>query len=100
MATLDELAAGFASILRSSPSPEPLAVDLWNHGALEASHLVKRVIEICGQEGIAITTVRIDPDLADFLRAANRAVPFSHNGVPVVEDAALQGRLEFYRMPR
>jgi hypothetical protein len=51
MGTLDEMAHGIVSILKSSPVPEPLGVDLWNedHGA--AAWLIRAVIDECTAAG-------------------------------------------------
>jgi hypothetical protein len=91
MATLDEIAHGIVAVLRFSPVPDPLPVDLWNHGAEEASYIARAVIDGCTAAAVPLALVKMDAAWVPGL-----ARP-SHEGVRIVGDDALQGRLEFHR---
>jgi hypothetical protein len=97
MATLDELAQAFVLILKQSPGPQPLPVDLRNHLPAQASYLTKRVIDLCAAQGVELARVRIDPSLAADMQGAEKTDPFMYKAVPVEQDTTLHRRLEFFR---
>jgi hypothetical protein len=97
MARIDEIAEGLASVLRSSPVPEPLGVDLWNETPAAATVLVRAVIDTCLRNAIPLSLVRICPDLGKgLLRQLTEDEP-AYEGVQIISHSALSQRIEFFR---
>src|SRR5271163_2760481 len=62
MANMAELIEAICKLIETSPVPIPIT--LMNHGVDEAAAIIGGVVERCAREGIALTRVSIDPELA------------------------------------
>ena len=97
MARIDEIAEGLASVLRASPSPEPLAVDLWNETPVAAAVLVRAVIDACNRNATPLARVWICPALGKgLLRELSAGEPI-YEGREIVPRPELESRIEFFR---
>jgi hypothetical protein len=74
-----------------------LGLDLWGQSPDGAARLVETVIEECGDAGVALARVRVDPCVAVALRARPAARSWSWRGVVLEVDAAHFQRVEFHR---
>lgn len=64
MLELRGLALDITAMLQTLKEPEPLRPDLWNHSPSTAAYLIAAVLDKCGDAGIALARVRIDPYVA------------------------------------
>jgi len=64
MLELRDFALEITATLQAVNEPEPLRLDLWNHSPATAAYLIAAVIDECGDAGIALAKVRIDPYVA------------------------------------
>ena len=97
MARLDEIAEGIATILISSPVPEPLNVSLRGESATNTTFLVRAVIDSCERRGMPIKSVRVGPMLsADLLKQYGYS-PSGYQGVTIEVSDVLGMDVEFYR---
>ena len=65
MANTPQLIAAICKVVEMSGVPVPIT--LMNHGVDEAAAIIGGVVERCAGEGIALTRVSIDPELAEEL---------------------------------
>lgn len=97
MARLDEIAEGIATILISSPVPEPLNVSLRGESATNTTFFVRAVIDSCERRGSPIKSVRVGPILgADLLKQYGYNPP-GYQGVTIEMSDVLGLDVEFYR---
>lgn len=97
MARLDEIADGLTAILRVSQEPEPLGVDLQNHSPAEALFLVRAVVDACARNIVPLTSIRVCPDLGSRLILDYGETKSGYQGIGIISDKSLSGRIEFYR---
>ena len=96
MARLDEIAEGLATVLASSPTPEPLSVDLRGQSPQEVTFLVRAVVDACERRGSPISLVCVHPELgADLLKLYGSGI--GYEGVKIQEGSDMSDSLEFYR---
>ena len=100
MARLDEIAEGIATIIATSPAPEPLNIDLRGEGVSETTFLVRAVIDSCERRGSPISEVRIDPVLGAELLKKYGGTQSGYQGVKISGSDVLKSQIEFYRSPR
>ena len=62
MTSTTELVEGISSILEISA--EPIPISLMNHPIELAYEIICAVVEPCGEKGLVITEVLVDPELA------------------------------------
>ena len=97
MARLDEIAEGIATILISSPVPEPLNVSLRGESATNTTFLVRAVIDSCEQRGLPLHAVRVGPILgADLLKQYGGTLS-GYQGVIIEMSDTLALDVEFCR---
>lgn len=97
MARLDELAEGIATLLSTGKAPEPLYIDLVGESPANVAFLVRAIIDATERRGVAISRITLDPRLgAIALRSNDREGP---QGVSVVADTSLLGRIAVFRFP-
>jgi hypothetical protein len=99
MARLDEIAEGLATILRVSKQPEPLGVDLMNHTAVEATFLVRAVVDACERGVTPLSCIHVSSNLAGDLERQLQGESGSYEGVPIHSSTVLASRIEFFRFP-
>jgi len=98
MAELKEIAIGIAQVLRQSPIPEPLPIQLWDEPPSHAANLVRHVIDECVDAGLPLAFVAVDDSC--WQAWVLDGIEPSHRGVALRREAKLQQRLEFYRFSR
>ncbi len=99
MARLDEIAEGLVAVLASSPTPEPLFLDMMNHTPAEATFLIRAVVDACERRGAPLSTIRVGTTLGSNAARTFGPGPLVYEGVAVELDGDLDRRLEFYRYP-
>lgn len=92
MAALQEIALGIASVLQSSPAPEPLPVTFVGQSIEEAAELVRRTVGECRDAGVALHHVELDPELARYFRDQDESIDD-----PIVTNAELGSEARFFR---
>jgi len=97
MARLDEIAEGLATVLVASPLPEPLNITLKGEGPLEATFLVRAVIDSCERRGAPVHTVRVAMEIGADLIAQYGNQTSGYQGVNVEGSNLLAAEIEFYR---
>lgn len=97
MARLDEIAEGLATVLVASPFPEPLNVNLKGEGPLEATFLVRAVIESCERRGVPIHTVRIGTEIGANIISQYGNQTSGYQGVKVEGSNLLGAEIRFFR---
>lgn len=97
MARLDEIAEGVATILTTSPNPEPLNVSLKGEGAVETTFLVRAVINSCERRGAPLSVVRLGIEIGADLIKQYGANPVGYQGVGIEGSHKLGTDIEFYR---
>jgi hypothetical protein len=96
LARLDEIAEGLATVLASSPTPEPLNVDLRGQSPQEATFLVRAVVDACERRGAPISLVCVHPDFGSgLLKLYGSGI--GYEGVQIQEASDTSDSLEFYR---
>jgi hypothetical protein len=100
MFELRDFALKIAATLQAVKEPEPLRLELWNHSPTTAAYLIAAVIEECGDAGIALAKVRIDPYVAVAIHNAAIGNRLSYGNVTIEVDAALFQCVEFHRPKR
>jgi hypothetical protein len=96
MARLDELAEGIAKLLKITPAPEPLPVDLVGEGPAETTVLVRAVIDAARRLGAPLSRISVDPQLG---RGLLREHGDAYEGIRLAADERLEGRIELFRFP-
>lgn len=94
MSGLQEVALGIASVLQSSPTPEPLPVKFVAQSIEEAAELVRRTVGECRDAGVALHQVELDPELARYFRDQEESID-----VPIMTNAELGSEARFFRRP-
>ena len=97
MAELRDDALRITAALQAARTPEPLGVDLWNQSPASAARLVELVIEECGDAGVPLARVRVDPYVAVAMGGPRAGGRWSYQGSIVEADAALLQRIELHR---
>ena len=97
MARLDEIADGIATILATSPVPEPLNISLRGEGVTETTFLVRAVIDSCERRGSPISAVRVCVTLGSDLLKQYGNKQSGYQGVNIEESETLGADVEFYR---
>jgi hypothetical protein len=97
MLELRDFALKIAATLQAVKKPDPLRLELWNHTPATAAYLIAAVIEECGDAGIALAKVRIDPYVAVAMDNPATGIRRSYGNVTIEADAALFQRVEFHR---
>ena len=100
MARLDEIAEGIATILVTSPVPEPLNVSLRGEGVAEMTFLVRAVIESCERRGSPVSVVRVGSFLGSELTKLYENKQSGFQGVKIEGADALELEIEFYRFTK
>jgi hypothetical protein len=100
MLELRDFALKIAATLQAVKEPEPLRLELWNHSPATAAYLIAAVIEECGDAGIALAKVRIDPYVAVAMHNPATGNRWSYRDVAIEADAALFQCVEFHRPKR
>ena len=100
MLELRGLALDIAAMLQALKEPEPLRLDLWNHSPSTAAYLIAAVLDECGDAGIALARMRIDPYVAVAMHKPTTGNRWSYRNVTIEVDAALLQRVEFHRAAR
>ena len=100
MARLDEIADGIATILATSPVPEPLNIILRGEGVTETTFLVRAVIDSCERRGSPISAVRVGSNLGSDLVKQYGEKQSGYQGVKIDGSETLGADVEFYRFPR
>jgi hypothetical protein len=89
MATTAELIETICKMIETNPTPIPIT--LMNHGVEETAAIIGAVVERCDRDGVTLTGIFIDPNLADELGLANgKQLP--HGARPTVQCEAGLGR--------
>ena len=99
MARLDENAEGIATMLATSPVPEPLNISLRGEGATDVTFLVRAVVDSCERRGSPISTVRVCATLGSDLLKQYGNLQSGYQGVSIEESKGVETDLEFYRFP-
>ena len=81
MAETVELATAISKPIQASPVPIPIS--LMNYTVEEAAAVIGAVVEICDREGVKLSEVCIDPELATELGLAEGAA-LPHGGRPTI----------------
>ena len=96
MARLDELAEGIASLLASSPVPEPLKICFRGEGKTETTFFVRAVIDSCERRGTPLSAVRVGSTGADLMKLYADE-PSGYQGVSILSADQSDTDVEFYR---
>jgi hypothetical protein len=99
MARLDEIAEGLSTVLATSPTPEPLFLDLVNHTPAEVTFLIRAVVDACERRGVPLSCIQVGTTLGSNAARTLGPAPFAYEGVAVGLDGDLDRRIEFYRFP-
>lgn len=99
MARLDEIAEGIATVLASSPQPEPLSIGLRGEGQAEATFLVRAVIDGCERRGSPLSAVRIGTQIGADIIKQYEALPSGYQGIKIEGKDDLGWDIEFFRFP-
>ena len=99
MARLDEIAEGVATMLITSPVPEPLNISLRGEGAAETTFLVRAVIDSCERRGSPISAVKVDSILGADLMKQYGASRSGYQDVMIKVSNVSGAQIEFYRFP-
>ena len=99
MARLDENAEGIATMLTTSPVPEPLNISLRGEGATDVTFLVRAVVDSCERRGSPISAVRVGAILGSDLLKQYGEKRSGYQGVNIEESETLKSDVEFYRFP-
>ncbi|NTZ42884.1 hypothetical protein G7A66_07240 [Altererythrobacter sp. SALINAS58] len=89
MAGQKETAIGIATALASEHSPNPFPLSFRGQSLQEAADLVQLVVAECGDAGIKLARLELDPELFEVLE--QRLI------VPVRPDYRLQGSVRIFR---
>ncbi len=89
MAGIKETAIGIAAVLASKHGPNPVALTFKGQSLDEAADLVELVTAECGDTGIRLVRLELDPELFDVLEA--KLI------LPMRPDPELAGAVRFYR---
>jgi hypothetical protein len=81
MANTLQLIVAISKVIETSRVPIPIA--LMNHGVDEAAVIIGGVVERCALEGVALTRVVIDPELAVELGLTDGKL-LEHGARPVI----------------
>lgn len=98
MARLDEIGEGVATVLAAAQSPEPLYLELTNHSPVDATILVRSVIEACHRKAAPIALVRLGHEMGSRL-CASLGSEKTYEGVEIQLIAGADRRVEFFRFP-
>jgi hypothetical protein len=99
MTDLRNDALRIAAALQAARTPEPLGVDLWSQSPDSAARLIELVIEECGDAGVPLVRVRVDPRLAVAMGGPPAGQRWSYRSCVLEADAVLLQRVEFHRFP-
>ena len=99
-ARLDEIAEGIAMVLGSSPTPEPLRIDMRNQSPANVSFFVRALAAACERRAAPLALVRLGPELGERLMRAVEREPLEGPDVRVELIDGLEGSVEVYRHPR
>jgi hypothetical protein len=97
MANLRDDALRITAALQAATTPEPLGVDLWSQSPESAARLIELVIEECGDAGVPLALVRVDPYVAVAMGGTAAKGRWSYRTGILEADAALFQRIEFHR---
>ncbi len=89
MAGSKETAIGIAMVLASEHAPNPVSLTIRGQTLQEAADLVYLVTAECGDAGIPLSRLELDPELF--------AVLEQELAIPMRPDAKLEGSVNFYR---
>src|SRR3954471_15443283 len=93
MARLRDDALRITAALHAARTPEPLGVDLWSQSPDSAARLIELVIEECGDAGVPLVRVRVDPRLAVAMGGPPAGQRWSYQSCVLEADAALLQRV-------
>lgn len=99
MARLDEIAEGISSVLASSPTPEPLFLEMTGQSPSEVTFLIRAVVDACERRGVPLSMIRVGQTLGSNVKRALGPKPFKYEGIPIELVDDLEQRIEFYRFP-
>ncbi len=92
MVSAKETALGIAAVLGSDQGPNPLPITFRGQSLQEAADLVQLVIAECGDAGIPLDKLELDPEFFEVL--------VGRLELPLRPDVRLQGCVKFYRSGR
>lgn len=98
MSRLDEIAEGIVMVLATQSDPRPLKISLWNERPIDATFLVRAVVDSCQRQGLTINHISICPELGgDLLKQYGDDAGYS--GVRILSSANRNSEIEIYRFP-
>ncbi len=89
MASVEEMAIGIATLLASEHAPNPVPLTFRGQSLEEAADLVLLATAECGDAGIPLQRLELDPELF--------AVLEHKLFIPMRPDPTLEGGVRFYR---
>jgi len=88
---------GITAALQAARTPEPLGVDLWSQSPDSAARLSELVIEECGDAGVSLARVMVNPYVAVAMGRPPAGGRWFYRNSILEADAALVQRIEFHR---
>lgn len=99
MSRLDEIAEEIVMYLANQMEPGPLQISLWNEGPIEATFLIRAVIDGCQRQGLDITQINVCPKIGRDLLKQYGEEGSGCAGVKIEVSDKLTSEIEIHRFP-
>lgn len=99
MSRLDEIAEGIVMVLAAQSEPRPLQISLWNEGPIEATFLIRAVIDSCRRQGLTISQINVCPEIGSDLLKQYGNEGSEYEGVRIEPSTKLKSEIEIHRFP-